>query len=65
MSRRYDDVGLSNLNGRIHGHLNERVRIQPSVGIGLRFMLSEKNRLNLSVDYAVGRDSDALYFYVG
>jgi hypothetical protein len=37
----------------------------PSVGAGLRFMLSEKNRLNLSVDYAVGKDSDAWYFSVG
>lgn len=37
----------------------------PSLGAGLRFMLSEKNRLNLSVDYAVGKDSDAWYFSVG
>jgi hemolysin activation/secretion protein len=36
----------------------------PSAGIGARFMLSEKNRLNLSVDYAVGKDTSALYFYV-
>jgi hemolysin activation/secretion protein len=36
----------------------------PSAGIGARFMLSEKNRLNLSVDYAIGKDTSALYFYV-
>ena len=36
----------------------------PRAGIGARFMLSEKNRLNLSVDYAIGKDTSALYFYV-
>jgi len=37
----------------------------PSAGIGVRFMLSEENRLNISVDYAVGKgDNNALYFYV-
>jgi outer membrane protein assembly factor BamA len=37
----------------------------PSVGAGLRFMVSEANRVNLSVDYARGREGDALYFYIG
>jgi len=37
----------------------------PSAGVGLRFMLSETTKFNLSVDYAVGEDSDAVYFYVG
>jgi outer membrane protein assembly factor BamA len=37
----------------------------PSAGVGLRFKLSKTTGLNLSVDYAVGQDSDALYFYVG
>jgi outer membrane protein assembly factor BamA len=37
----------------------------PSAGAGLRFMLSEDKRLNLSVDYAIGNGTDALYFYVG
>lgn len=36
----------------------------PSVGAGLRFMLSEDHRLNLSVDWARGKDNDAWYFYV-
>jgi hemolysin activation/secretion protein len=39
--------------------------ILPSAGVGLRFMLSKTTKFNLSVDYAVGQDSDALYFYVG
>jgi len=37
----------------------------PSAGVGLRFKLSKTTDLNLSVDYAVGKDSDAWYFYVG
>ena len=37
----------------------------PSVGVGLRFMVSKEKRINLSVDYARGRDSDGFYFYVG
>jgi len=37
----------------------------PSAGVGLRFKLSETTDFNLSVDYAVGKDSDAWYFYVG
>jgi hypothetical protein len=36
----------------------------PSVGAGIRFMLSEDHRLNLSVDWARGKDDDAWYFYV-
>lgn len=36
----------------------------PSVGAGIRFMLSEEHRLNLSVDWARGKDDDAWYFYV-
>ena len=39
--------------------------ILPSAGVGLRFKLSKTTDLNLSVDYAVGKDSDAWYFYVG
>ena len=37
----------------------------PSAGVGLRFKLSKTTDFNLSVDYAVGKDSDAWYFYVG
>jgi hypothetical protein len=36
----------------------------PSAGVGLRFMLSTNNRLNLSLDVAVGKDEGAVYFYV-
>lgn len=36
----------------------------PSAGIGLRFLVSKKNRINFSIDYAVGKDSDAIYIYL-
>jgi outer membrane protein assembly factor BamA len=37
----------------------------PSAGAGLRFMASEENRVNVSIDYAFGKDTDALYFRIG
>jgi outer membrane protein assembly factor BamA len=37
----------------------------PSVGAGLRYILTEKYRVNVGVDYARGQDSDAWYFVVG
>jgi len=37
----------------------------PSAGAGLRFMVSEKNRVNISVDYARGKEADTVYFYIG
>jgi len=37
----------------------------PSYGAGLRFMASADHRVNLSIDYARGKDSDAWYFRIG
>jgi hypothetical protein len=37
----------------------------PSAGVGLRFLASKENRLNVSIDCAVGKGSDAIYIYVG
>ncbi len=37
----------------------------PSAGLGLRFRASEEERVNLSIDFAVGQDSDAWYFRIG
>jgi outer membrane protein assembly factor BamA len=34
----------------------------PSYGVGIRFMASEAQRINLGIDYARGKDSDAWYF---
>jgi outer membrane protein assembly factor BamA len=36
----------------------------PSVGVGLRWLASEKARVNLSIDLAVGRDDTTAYMYV-
>ncbi len=37
----------------------------PSTGFGLRFMASEDHRVNIGIDYAFGRESQALYFRIG
>lgn len=37
----------------------------PSGGAGLRFRASKTYNVNISLDYAIGRDSEALYFYIG
>ena len=37
----------------------------PAAGIGARFEASTKYRVNVSIDYAVGDGSSALYFYIG
>ena len=37
----------------------------PSVGLGVRYMVVPANRVNVRVDFAWGRDSNALYISVG
>ena len=37
----------------------------PAAGVGLRFRASKQHRVNASVDFAVGEDSQAFYFYIG
>lgn len=37
----------------------------PVAGVGVRFQASKKHDVNVSVDFAVSRDSKALYFYIG
>lgn len=39
--------------------------VLPAAGIGLRFAVSEKYRVNMSLDAAWGKDSQAIYFYIG
>jgi outer membrane protein assembly factor BamA len=46
------------------GDLTDSVTL-PSGGAGLRFRASKAYNVNISLDYAVGRDSEALYFYIG
>ena len=40
-------------------------RALPSGGMGLRFKASTAYNVNVSLDYAVGRDTDAVYVYIG
>jgi hypothetical protein len=37
----------------------------PSAGLGLRFMASEEHDTNIGIDFAFGRESQALYFRIG
>jgi outer membrane protein assembly factor BamA len=37
----------------------------PSGGVGLRFKASTAYNVNISLDYAVGRDTEAVYLYIG
>jgi outer membrane protein assembly factor BamA len=46
------------------GDLTDSVSL-PSGGAGLRFRASKTYNINISLDYAVGRDSEAVYFYIG
>jgi hypothetical protein len=46
------------------GDLNSE-NILPSVGACIRYRASEEQRVNLGIDYAVGKDSDAWYFRIG
>lgn len=45
------------------GEMDEQIDL-PSVGFGVRWLASEKARVNLSVDVARGRDDTSLYVYV-
>lgn len=36
----------------------------PAAGVGIRFSISPENRLNVSLDWAVGKDNDYVYIYV-
>jgi outer membrane protein assembly factor BamA len=40
-------------------------KLLPSVGAGLRVLASKKFNVNVSADFAVGRDSTGVYVYVG
>ncbi len=37
----------------------------PAGGVGLRILASREQRLNVSIDYAVGRDESTFYVYIG
>lgn len=37
----------------------------PAAGVGLRFLASQEQKLNLSLDLAYGRDESTIYMYIG
>ena len=37
----------------------------PALGVGVRWMAAEKNRINVRLDYAVGKDDGYFYLSVG
>ncbi|MHA1518231.1 MAG: BamA/TamA family outer membrane protein [Alphaproteobacteria bacterium] len=65
-SKKFSAVGFAGV-GEVAGSLSEYDldHLLPSFGGGVRYLLSAKNRLNISIDYAVGKESDAVYFFVG
>ena len=46
------------------GHAESRKSIE-SYGAGVRFMVLKSKRVNMRLDYARSRDSDAIHFTVG
>lgn len=53
--------------GSIAGSLDEldTSTSLPAAGAGLRYLASREQRLNVSVDFAFGRDDSAVYVYIG
>lgn len=47
------------------GSIIDDSTVLPAAGVGLRFQASKKNNVNLRLDFAVGKDSQALYFSIG
>ena len=65
-SKKFSAVGFAGV-GRVAESASDfdLENLLPSFGGGIRYLLSEKNGLNISIDYAYGKDSDAVYFFVG
>lgn len=40
-------------------------KLLPAAGVGLRFRANKATGINLRLDYAIGRDSNAVYFSIG
>jgi hypothetical protein len=52
------------------GQVSENFSIKPayllpSGGIGLRFMFNTKERINMRLDYAIGKNSSGFYASIG
>ena len=65
-SRRWGMVAFAGIGGVAPDFGSYRGSdLLPAGGLGLRFKASTAYNVNVSVDYAVGRDSDAVYFTIG
>jgi outer membrane protein assembly factor BamA len=56
-------AGIGSIAGSMSGL--DSSRLLPAAGAGLRYLASKDQRLNVSVDYAIGRDESAFYVYIG
>ena len=65
-SKKFSAVGFAGV-GDVAASVSEYdlKGLLPSFGGGIRYLLSAENGLNISIDYAYGKDSDAIYFFVG
>jgi outer membrane protein assembly factor BamA len=63
---RFGAVAFAGLGGVAPGisHLGDST-VLPAAGVGLRFAASKKYKVNMSLDAAWGKDSSAVYFYLG
>ena len=66
LSKRWGAVGFLGVGG-VGESLSDfdRDNSLPAAGVGVRFSISPENRLNVSLDWAVGKDNDYVYIYVG
>ncbi len=66
LSRRFGVVVFAGVGG-VAADLDKigEGELLPAAGLGLRYRASEAYGVNLSIDYAVGRDSHGLYFRIG
>lgn len=47
------------------GKVFDETKLLPSAGMGLRFRASKSTGMNLGLDFAIGKDSNAIYFGIG
>lgn len=66
LTKRWGAVGFLGVGGvgDSFGGFDKDNRL-PAAGVGVRFAISPDNRLNISLDWAVGKDNDHVYIYVG
>lgn len=64
--RRWGLVVFGGTGGVAYGFADFRSNeLLPAGGAGLRFQASQKYDVNVRVDYAIGEDSDGVYFSIG